>query len=211
MTVARTANGRLREILETAAELFDRSGYANVSMDDIGRAVGLAKPSLYHYVKSKDEILYLIHSEFMDVSLRAMQSRRDGRSSEEELRETIRDILVVMQTHRPMVRVFFEHYRDLDSRHRKAIVQQRDRYANYMQTLIRRGITRHEFRPVDPKLVSLAIFGMCNWMYQWYDARGRLPASEIGEIFAEIVLDGLKPRGHATKRTSRRPTRTKSG
>src|ERR1051326_4146388 len=185
----RPANGRLGEILDTSAELFDRSGYANVSMDEIARAVGLAKGTLYHYVKSKDEILYLIHSEFMDVSLRAMEARRDRQSSDDELRATIRDILVVMQTHRPLVRVFFEHHRDLDARHRRAIVQQRDRYANYMQALIERGIARKEFRRVDSKLVSLAIFGMCNWMYQWYDARGRLPASEIGEIFADIVLD----------------------
>jgi len=51
------AGGRRAEIVEIAARLFDRHGYHSTSMDDIAEAVGLRKPSLYHYFKSKDQIL----------------------------------------------------------------------------------------------------------------------------------------------------------
>src|SRR5438552_16778543 len=60
------ASPKLREIVDSAAGLFDQEGYHRVSMEDIANAVGLRKPSLYHYVRSKDQILARIHHAFMD-------------------------------------------------------------------------------------------------------------------------------------------------
>ena len=45
------------EILRKAGELFDERGYRECSLQDIADAVGIARPSLYHYFESKEEIL----------------------------------------------------------------------------------------------------------------------------------------------------------
>lgn len=194
------AERRLREIILTAAELFDRAGYTTTSMEDIAEAVGLAKPTLYHYVKSKDEILYQIHREFMAVAFTAMESHEGRLSPEEEARATIVEILDLIAKHRPLVRVFFEHFRDLPARHQRIVVEQRDRYAAGLTGVIRRGFSRGDFRSVDPKLTALAIFGMCNWAYQWYDPSGRSSAQQLGEMFGDLVMTGIhgtgKPRQH---------------
>jgi AcrR family transcriptional regulator len=49
--------GRADEILEKAMALFAERGYAEVGIDDIGAAVGIAGPSLYHHFPSKQSIL----------------------------------------------------------------------------------------------------------------------------------------------------------
>lgn len=192
---------RLQQIVSKATEVFDRAGYTNASMEDIARAVGLAKPTLYHYVKSKAEILYLIHRDFMGETFAAMEARAGKRlSATEELRAVIRDIIRLMETHRPSVRVFFESFRDLPPKQRQAIVAQRDRYSRGLISVIRRGVERGEFRKVDPKLTALAVFGMCNWAYQWYEPRGKLSARQVADAFADVIVAGLAPR-----RTTPRP------
>ena len=58
---------RRQQIISLAAGLFDQSGYSSTTMDDIAREVGVAKPTLYHYFPSKDDILHAIHEEFIDL------------------------------------------------------------------------------------------------------------------------------------------------
>ncbi len=45
------------EILDAAAELFTTRGYASTSTRAIAEAVGIRQASLYHYFKTKDELL----------------------------------------------------------------------------------------------------------------------------------------------------------
>lgn len=199
-----SAGLRLREIVRSAAELFDSSGYANASMEDIADAVGLAKPTLYHYVKSKDEILHLIHQEFMDVAFAKLEARlAEGESAQARIRGIVIDIVELVASHRPLVRVFFEHFRDLAPAKRRSIVTQRHRYMKLVERAIRRGISEGEFVPgLDPVVAALAIFGIANWTYQWYNPRGRLSAREIGTAFADLILHGLAP---TRVKRSRRP------
>lgn len=187
------SRGRLDDIISSAAELFDQAGYSNVSMEEIAEAVGLAKPSLYHYVKSKEEILYLTHRAFMAVAFRALRSRPETLSAESAVRAVISDIISVIADHRPLVRVFFEHYRDLGKREQRTVFEQRDAYASALIDTIKRGIKNGEFRrTADPTIVALGIFGMCNWAYQWYDPRGALTPHEISEMFSDMVLAGIR-------------------
>ncbi|MEV4127605.1 helix-turn-helix domain-containing protein [Nocardia sp. NPDC049707] len=50
-------SARRTAILNTATELFADQGFSNVGMEDIGRAVGMAGPSLYNHFAGKTEIL----------------------------------------------------------------------------------------------------------------------------------------------------------
>ena len=54
-----------------------------------------------------------------------------------------------------------------------------------------RGIKSGEFRKVDPRLTTLAVFGMCNWAYQWYQPKGKLKPRQIADFFASLLFEGL--------------------
>ncbi|MGD9021410.1 MAG: helix-turn-helix domain-containing protein, partial [Lysobacterales bacterium] len=47
-----------RAILRTAAILFSEKGFRETSLNDIADALNVTKPSLYYYVKNKDDILF---------------------------------------------------------------------------------------------------------------------------------------------------------
>ena len=183
---------RRQQIISLAAGLFDKSGYTNTTMDDIAREVGVAKPTLYHYFPSKDDILHAIHEEFIDLLISRHEARAGtGLRPEQLLLEAMADILELMETHRGHVRVFFEHHRELPAEARGPIRVKRDRYEKIVEDLIGEGMDRGVFRETDRHLATLATFGMCNWAYQWYRPGGALRSREIAYQFWNLLVYGL--------------------
>lgn len=191
-----SSDQRHHEIVTVAAQLFDESTFANTTMGDIARHIGVAKPTLYHYFSSKDEILNAIHEEFIDVLI-GHHAERDnaGLRPEQLVLEAMADILELMQTHRGHVRVFFEHHRELTPDARSAMRSKRDDYERVVENLIEECIARGTFRPVDPRLASLALFGMCNWAYQWYRSTGTIRPRDIAYQFWNFLVFGLASDG----------------
>jgi TetR/AcrR family transcriptional regulator, cholesterol catabolism regulator len=186
------AGGRRDAVIKEAARLFDERGYHATSMEDIAEAVGLRKPSLYHYFKSKDEILFWIHEEFIDLLIERQLAREAPPvATLEALRAVMVDILQLMDTHRGHVRVFFEHHRELPKDAHDTLVKKRVRYREMVAEIIRRGVDEGTLRDVDVQLATLALFGMCNWSYQWYQSGGPRSSEAIADAFCEMLMRGL--------------------
>lgn len=202
--VSRTVNGngetrtaeadqKRQLIIDQAARLFDERGYSNTNMTDIARTGGIAKPTLYHYFRSKDELLMSIHEEFATILLQRHEERRDRKlSARAELLELMADVVTLMDTHRGHMRVFFEHVRELPAEEQRNIRGKRDKIrANVVETLDR-GVKDGEFLPtLDPKLAAWGILGMVNWLYQWYVPGGKYSSREIAEHLHAMALGGI--------------------
>ena len=183
---------RRREVVRGAANLFDQAGYHNTTVEDIARAVGLRKATLYHYFNSKDEILLWIHEEFIDLLISRHEARRAvAMPAKQRLLEIMADILELMETHRGHVRVFFEHHRELPAAQQESIKLKRDAYEAYVEGEIARGIEDGELRPVDIRLATFALFGICNWAYQWYRPQGLLRTRDLAYVFWDILMNGI--------------------
>jgi TetR/AcrR family transcriptional regulator, cholesterol catabolism regulator len=186
---------RRQQIVDEAALVFDRVGYAHASMEEVAQAVGIAKPTLYHYFSSKDELLFWIHESFIDLLIdRHTQRLTMSLRPDQLLLEVMADILELMETHRGHVRVFFEHHRELPLERQETIRIKRDRYHRMVQEVFESGIEQGIFRRVDSGLATFAMFGMCNWTYQWYRAGGRLRTRDIAVQFNQYLAEGVANR-----------------
>lgn len=188
------ADLKRRELVEKAAELFESVGYHTASVEDVANAAGIRKPTLYHYFKSKEEILAWIHEELIDGLLaREAERAHISLTASQRLLEIIADVLEVMNSQRAHVRVFFEHYRELNPERRATIKKKRDAYEQSIRAIIEQGVADGEFRDIDVGLATLALAGMCNWAYQWYQPDGALSSREIAYVFWDILMRGLRP------------------
>lgn len=194
-----------REIVSTAAALFENVGYSTTSMAAIAQANGLAKPSLYHYFASKDDILFAIHDEFIDLLIDRRNRRESANlSPAEELCAVFEDVFDLMDSHRGHVRVFFEHYRELPEHQQQVIRAKRDDYEAWVERVVHEGNLSGAFRDVDPRLVTLALFGMTNWAYQWYRSNGPLTSRQIAGHFWDYLIRGIgSPAGGIRSRNDR--------
>jgi AcrR family transcriptional regulator len=194
-STATAADVRRTQVITLAAELFDEHGYARVSMEQIALAAGIAKPTLYHYFRAKDEILRGIHEEFIDLLLERQEERQTmGLSPADLLLGAMTDILGLMETHRGHVRVFFEHHRELPDAVREDIRVKRDRYQSLVRAAIAEGIAAGLFREVDADVATLSVFGMCNWAYQWWrPGTGADPAHTAQRMWNLLMRGMLVP------------------
>lgn len=186
---------RRDQIVDAAATLFDVAGYHQTSMEDIADAIGVRKPTIYHYYESKQEILYHIHDEFIGLLIERHEVRSRSRMPPSQaLLEVMADIVELMQTHRGHVRVFFEHHRELPPEHHRAIQLRRDEYFAAVEGLVLQAVADDEYETEDARLTTLAIFGMCNWAYTWFRPDGGRSPREIAYHLWDLVTYGAKPR-----------------
>ena len=72
LTIASTKNAPLvenrhQQIVDGACKVFFEKGYHPTTIRDIAKACGMSMGQLYHYIRSKDDVLYLIHKHMHNV------------------------------------------------------------------------------------------------------------------------------------------------
>ena len=186
-----------QEIIERCADLCDAGSYHRATMRMLAADVGLGKPTLYHYFRSKTEILYAIHQRHIAALIDGLDSeQRRGASHDQLLIHACRDILEEIAKHPGYVRAFFEHYQELDEPKRAEIRRRRQEYFGKICGIIKSGIAAGVFRKYDIELTAFGFLGMCSWAYQWYPAMvDKISTQKLAETLCDTFLLGLKKPG----------------
>ena len=188
---------RRQAILQRAAELFDRKGYANTSLDDVAKAVGIKREAVYYYYKNRAEILLAIigpQSLALIEGLREIAAR--DAAPQEKLRLAIRNHLHRFDRHCLEMTVslrdgLFEASHDVRSEMQRIWKE----YEQLWIALILEGQDSGAFEKLgDPKMIAFAVLGMCNWLARWYNPRKSASIDEIIETYTRLVTVGLVPR-----------------
>ncbi len=191
--------GTRDRILREAAALFRRKGFNGASMQDLAEAVGITKSSLYHHFRSKQALLFEILSTTVDRETPALRAIAEAElPATERLRRAVARHVVGLIRDLDNVACFVEEGRYLAPRYRDAYIAKRDRYERYFRRILEEGIAAGEFRPVDVRLASLAILGMCNWVARWYRPDGAYGPEEIATQFGHLAVLGVAAGGEGT-------------
>jgi len=189
---AKRTNKR-EDIIQASADLFEKVGYHRATMQLLAEEVGLGKPTLYHYFKSKNEILYAIHQGTITQVLKLHRTRVSKNLPPEDLlRGIASDMVAFIKKHPGYTRAFFDHIDELEPEHKQEIKAQRDEYMEATIDVIRQGIASGKFKDTDPRLATLAFFGMINWTYKWIHTEKRASVNKLASHFCDLFLDGLK-------------------
>jgi AcrR family transcriptional regulator len=161
-------------------------------MQNIADAVGLQKGSLYHYISSKEELLFKIFERSTGALTQQLEEIIAAKiPPPEKLRRAIQAHLVALCEQLDIYSVYISERRALSGRYHTKVRAEGERHAFLLEKIVQQGIDHKDFRATDAKIVALAILGMCNWLYQWYSPDGRLSPEQIAGIFGELVVNGL--------------------
>ena len=185
-----------RALIASALELFGSKGYEATSVQEITDGAGVTKGAFYHHFESKEDLLRLIHDEFVDEQLAAVQAvLAEHEDPVRQLEELFRFFAESVRRFQPNVTVFFQERRYLTGDRFAAVKKKRDEFDRLFRGVITNGVEQGAFRDdLDPQVVYLGIIGMFSWMHQWYRPRGRLSTEEIADTFSRWLLDGLRAR-----------------
>jgi TetR/AcrR family transcriptional regulator, cholesterol catabolism regulator len=186
---------RRDEIIRTAATPFAEKGFHAASTNDICAALKINRGVLYHYVSSKDEILFAIHSRFIEPLLeRARAIASAPEPADRILIQLSRELLRTIAEYRAEVTVFLNEWRWLAINEDlwPAVRQKRRKFERIIERTIRVGIRDGIFESDSPRLSTLAFLGTHNFVYQWLREGGRLTPDEISSHFVRLFFDGIR-------------------
>ena len=184
---------KLEHILRTSARIFAEKSYHSTSMRDISRATGVSLAGLYHYCKSKEELLFLIQDHcFGRVSESLEQRIRRIEDPFEKLRIFIDNHLSFFAANMAEMKVLSHEAESLEGDLHKHVSARKEKYARLARKILRE-IQNQDSKGagVDLTIATYALFGMMNWIYNWYDAGGKLSVNQLVDNMTRLFLNGF--------------------
>jgi AcrR family transcriptional regulator len=187
---------RVAKIYTTAAAIIERDGYDATSLSNIAKAVGLTKAGLYHYIPSKENLLFGIMSYGMDrVDQRVIFPTQTIADPAERIRTLIANYIALMIEDGQAMTIVITERQALPPKLDRVIAKRRRAFYRYVHDTVQE-IKRSGRAPVlDPTVTARSIFGVLISFAQWYRPTGRLPLQQIVDEIITLTVDrmiGLK-------------------
>jgi len=180
-------------IIDAAAELFRRHGFANVRMQDIGLAVGLSKAGLYHHCPSKEELLadiVRLCGELLAIQLRTVQAMEGA--PEEKLKAFIVSRMETILAHQDFFTVIWQERPFINRADFSDMAKRAEEYRSGVRQMIKEAKSVGAIaNGVDPHLLMLALDGMTGWAYLWFRGSGGEDPTHIGLAFWNYISKGI--------------------
>jgi AcrR family transcriptional regulator len=178
-------------ILATAAQLFLEKSYGRTSLNDVAQRLSITKPALYHYFRSKEQILvecYRLGTAMIAEALDQIAAHCG--TGIEKVAAFISSYANVMTVNfgRCVMRL---DEGDLSGDARAEIRASKRQIDRRLRSFVQEGIDDGSIAPCDAKLAAFSIAGALNWICMWYEPGGPLSPEEIATQFARTLTQGL--------------------
>ena len=186
---------RRDEILRAAQDLFHRQGYANTSLDDIARAVGIKREGLYYYFPNRTQILIeIIRPLGLQLRDRVREILESDASPEKKICQTVENHLMRFENRFAESKITL---RDDYFTENEAVLAEMGPIWNDYEALwiaiIEEGQKQGMFdMSLDPRIAHLGILGLCNWAARWYVPGKSLPVPDLIAMYNRMVLRSLQ-------------------
>lgn len=186
---------KLEFILRTAARIFAEKSYHSTSMRDISRETNISLAGLYHYCKSKEELLFLIQDNCFGRVLETLEHRlQDVTDPITKLGIFIENHLSFFAANMSEMKVLSHEAESLRGDLYTHVSTRKDKYTKLARLILREVQTsRENQQAVDLTVATYALFGMMNWIYNWYDPSGKLKVNDLAQHLTQLFVAGFSP------------------
>jgi AcrR family transcriptional regulator len=160
---------RREEIITAAARAFQARGYDAASLDDVAAELDLRKASLYHYVDSKAQLLYLIFDRAISTGLDRLARISAISDPRDRLAALIVHQVELIANEPSLFAVFFDHRPRLSPDYEADIRRKERRYLRRFAEAVALAAEKGMIASVDSRYGAQAILGMTSWIYKWFD------------------------------------------
>jgi len=188
-------SARREELTRIAARLFAERGYQGTSLADLAEALGVRKPSLYHHIASKEDLLWEVAWEGAETFHASLDGVPAELPATERIRLALRGHLGVVAEQLDIATVFVREWRFLSDDRQDRFVAERRRYEERIRDLFREGVEGSELRTdLDVATAALLFLSAANWAYTWLRPGG--DTDQLADRLFAVLLEGM--RGYAT-------------
>lgn len=187
------ARPREAALISTATRLFRERGFHATSMQDLAEALGMNRGSLYHYIESKDDLLWWIVSSALDrLDGRVRPILEGGDPPAQRLRSAVAEHLAFAADHGDELTLVQVELRSLTPERRAELIERRDAYERAWRSVLAEAAGSGNLSSGEVKLATIIVLSACNWFTQWYRPDGALSVEGIADVFGDLFVGGLE-------------------
>jgi len=186
-------------VLKAAVRLFNEKGFHATSVDDIAQALGVTKPVIYHYIGSKDQVLFhcveVGLSQLLDAAEKSHEVAGNGR---ERLAAFLKLYArIIMDDFGLCVIRTSEEQLSPESRvHFRALKRKVD---EAIRRHVADGVADGSVETDNVTLAAATAAGAINWTARWFDPEGPLDRAAVADFIVNQLMFGLVPREKLTE------------
>ena len=188
-------NEKKWEIVKAAAALFIKHGTVNTGVRDIAEASGITVGTLYHYFKSKEEII----SSFMDFAVlgtedfrKAAETRLASVEPRSALKQAMQMYMDFTAEAQNIVLFWHQETRNLSHELRTRLLDNEYVLADAFEKIIKRGQSAGVFKVKNSWLAAHNVIIMCDmWAFRRWALGRRLSAEQFKNEQIDFVFAGL--------------------
>jgi TetR/AcrR family transcriptional regulator, cholesterol catabolism regulator len=183
---------KLVHVLKTSAAVFADKGYHSTSMRDISRATKMSLSGLYYYFKSKEELLFLIQDYCFSTVI------DDCRRLLEGIDDPIRRLKLLIENH---LNYFVQNMNEMKVLSHEAdsisgdlfkkVNTKKRQYVNLVMSLLGEIARENRVERIDVRVATFSLFGMMNWIYNWYNPRKDVDVAGLSNNITRLFLSGF--------------------
>ena len=178
-------------VLRAAAQAFNENGFHKTSLDDVAERLNVSKPTIYYYVKNKDEILF----ECVRIGLAMVEEASAAVAGSDQT--GLAKLTALWRVYAQIVTEDFGRCLilvgedPLPKEARKDLRALKGRIDKRFRAIVQEGIADGSIRPCDPKLAAFAAAGALSWIARWYDPGGPLSPAELADQIIDLLIHGV--------------------
>jgi AcrR family transcriptional regulator len=180
-------------VRRAAVELFASRGYANTSVQQIVEAAGVTKGAMYHYFRSKDDLLFGIYEHLLTLQGERLAAIvAGGGATAGRLRAACVDVIETSIEFLDEGTVFFRSAHMLSPERQLEVKHRRRLYNDAFAALVEAGQREGIYRSDIPRAVLVAnFFSDLHYLPQWYSPEGPEGRTLIAEQLTDLFLAGI--------------------
>jgi len=182
-------------VLSCAAKLFNTKGARSTTLADVASRLGLTKTSLYHYVATKEDLIYQCYDANMRQAHNQLDRAEDAYEGtteclmaflESQINTTLRSLDGEGDFYAAPLEVA-----SLKAEHRQILEEEYRRLLRRLIDLLNRGIEAGQVRPCNPVVTIRAIVGALDWSFYWLYEMPREQARGVVNVLRDLLSHGL--------------------
>lgn len=183
---------KLVYVLKTSAAIFAEKGYHSTSIRDISRTTGMSLSGLYYYFSSKEELLYLIQDYCFSTVIEDCRKLLDGvEDPVHRLKLLIENHLNYFVNNMNEMKVLSHEANSITGDYFKKVNSKKRHYVDLLAATLTEIARQHRVEGLDIKVATFSLFGMMNWIYNWYNPRKDVDVSGLSHNITRLFLSGF--------------------
>ena len=206
-TVGSNGPATAQAIQRAGLQLIYEHGYEGMNLRQLAAAVGLQPASLYHHIRTKQDLLFgLIEAHMQSLLAQTDAALPDpSAGAAARLRAFVAHHVTYHVERQREVFIGSSELRSLEPANRRAIVALRRAYEARLVAILEAGVAEGVLAVADLQTSAYAILALLTGICTWYKPDGRLSVAELVAVHTALVLEGC---GLATGACSRPPVRS---